>query len=76
MDKHRLKKYWGCRHFYRTEMVQENVIEISCVYCEIVKVFPKPNFSSLQRRARIEDKIRQDNLDNQKKYKAKDKGNK
>ena len=75
MDKFRLNKM-GCRHFYRTEMVQENVIEISCVYCEIVKVFPKPNLNSLQRRARIEDKARQDSLANNEKNKAKDKGNK
>ena len=76
MDKHRLKKYWGCRHFYRTELVEENVVEITCVYCGVVQIFPKPNFSSLQRRARIEDKARQDSMASNKKNKAKDKDSK
>ena len=75
MAKFRLNKM-GCKHFYRTELVEENVVEISCVYCEIVKVFPKPNFSSLRRRARIEDKIRQDSMASNKKNKAKDKDSK
>ena len=61
----------GCHHFMATREVEKNVLESSCVYCGTTVNYPKVNQTSENRRSRIEDKIRQDSLDNNQKIEAK-----